>query len=354
MAGSRLDLVSPPPGPLLLVGARAGHDLSGFDPALTTIVQGFRPDHDSLQARGFRMRSELGSDGSAAEPPAGSAIVFLPRARDLARARIAEAARHVPAGAPIWIDGQKTDGIDSALKEMRGLAPVEDVQSRAHGKIFRVTVPQGDWLPPDWTARDTAVDGGFVTRPGVFSADGVDPASAMLAAHLPDRMPARVVDLGAGWGWLAAQVLARPGPEIVHLVEADAEALACARRNVTDPRAQFHWADATSFRLPDPVNGVVMNPPFHDDRTADPHLGSRFIRAAAGLLTGAGRLWMVANRHLPYEAALAEHFADATEIGGDSRFKVIMATGARRPGARASTTTGRTPGARGPQLRRRR
>ena len=100
---------------------------------------------------------------------------------------------------------------------------------------------------------------------------------------------------------------------------------------MTDPRARFHWADATTFRLPEPVNGVVMNPPFHEGRAADPHLGARFIRAAAGLLTGAGRLWMVANRHLPYEAALSELFADVQEIGGDNRFKVITATGAGRP-----------------------
>ena len=39
---------------------------------------------------------------------------------------------------------------------------------------------------------------------------------------------------------------------------------------------------------------------------------------------------MVANRHLPYEAALSELFADVQEIGGDNRFKVITATGAGR------------------------
>ena len=58
--------------------------------------------------------------------------------------------------------------------------------------------------------------------------------------------------------------------------------------------------------------------------------------AAASLLTGAGRLWMVANRHLPYEAALAEHFGDVAEIGGDNRFKIISATGARRAAARGA------------------
>ena len=328
MAGSRLDLIAPE-APALLIGARADSDLSGFDPASTTIVQAMRTDHDALAARGFALVPTL-ADLSRNAPAPRSAVVFLPRARALARARIAAAAAALPAGACLWIDGQKTDGIDSMLKELRGLAPVDDVQSRAHGKIFRVTVPGGGWLPADWTATDMELPGGYVTRPGVFSADGVDPASELLAAHLPAKMPTRVVDLGAGWGWLAAQVLARPGVEALHLVEADADALACARRNVADPRARFHWADATSFTLPEPVNGVVMNPPFHDGRAADPKLGARFIRAAASLLTGAGRLWMVANRHLPYEAALAEHFADVAEIGGDNRFKIISATGARR------------------------
>ncbi|MFC0340163.1 class I SAM-dependent methyltransferase [Paracoccus niistensis] len=323
MAGSRLELIDPIEGAVLLVGAGPG-DLAEFDPARTTVVQGFRPAHDSALAQGFRVQTAVNGRADAA-------VVFLPRARAEARARVAAAAAALEEGAALWIDGQKTNGVDAMLRELRGLAPVDQVQSRAHGKIFRVTVPGGDWLPPDWKGAERTVDGGFVTAPGVFSADGPDPASVALAACLPDRLPTRMVDLGAGWGWLSAQVLKHPGVEVLHLVEADHAALDCAKANVTDPRAQFHWADATTFRLPEPVNGVVMNPPFHEGRAADPHLGARFIRAAAGLLTGAGRLWMVANRHLPYEAALSELFADVQEIGGDNRFKVITATGAGRP-----------------------
>lgn len=322
MAGSRLELIDPLEGSVLLVGAGPG-DLAAFDPTRTTVVQGFRPAHDSAAAQGFRTLTAVDSRADAA-------VVFLPRARAEARARVAAAAAALDEGAALWIDGQKTDGVDAMLREMRALAPVDQVQSRAHGKIFRVTVPAGDWLPADWKGAERTVDGSFVTAPGVFSADGPDPASVALAACLPDRLPTRIVDLGAGWGWLSAQVLKHPGVEQLHLVEADHAALDCARRNVTDPRAVFHWADATTFRLPEPVNGVVMNPPFHEGRAADPHLGARFIRAAAGLLTGAGRLWMVANRHLPYEAALNELFAEVQEIGGDNRFKVITATGAGR------------------------
>lgn len=315
---------------MLVVGARGADDLAPLDPARTRILQGNFPDHQALTARGYDVAPEV-------EGRFDLVLLNLPRAKAAARAALADAAQRLAPGAALWVNGQKTDGIDAVLRELRALAPVDEVHSKAHGKIFRVTLPGGDWLPRDWAALPTAAAEGFETLPGVFSADAVDPGSAALAAHLPEKLPTRMVDLGAGWGWLSAQVLARPGVQQLHLVEADHAALALARRNVTDPRARFHWADARDFRLPEPVNGVVMNPPFHEGRQADPRLGQAFIATAARLLTGAGRLWMVANRHLPYEAALASHFAEVAEIGGDGRFKVIEAIGAGRGGARPAS-----------------
>ena len=91
-----------------------------------------------------------------------------------------------------------------------------------------------------------------------------------------------------------------------------------------DPRARFHWADATRGKW-GPVDAVVMNPPFHTGRAADPALGVAFIRAAAAMLTPSGTLWMVANRHLPYEPVLAAAFREVEEIGGDSRFRLTRA-----------------------------
>ena len=173
-------------------------------------------------------------------------------------------------------------------------------------------------------------DGGFWTAPGVFSADAVDPASELLAQALPDKLGKQVGDLGAGWGYLSAHVLTRATVEAVHLVEADHMALECARRNVTDPRAVFHWADATTWSAPVRLDGIVMNPPFHTGRAADPALGQAFVQAAAARLGPQGALWMVANRHLPYEQTLQAAFAHVVEIGGDSRFKLFHATRPKR------------------------
>jgi 16S rRNA (guanine1207-N2)-methyltransferase len=50
-----------------------------------------------------------------------------------------------------------------------------------------------------------------------------------------------------------------------------------------------------------------------------------FIRAAQRGLAPDGVLWMVANRHLPYDKLLHELFRDVQEVGGDGGFKVMRA-----------------------------
>ena len=179
-----------------------------------------------------------------------------------------------------------------------------------------------------------SLGGRWQVRPGVFSADGADPGSVLLADAVPAVLSGRVADLGAGWGYLSARVLERcRDVSEIHLVEAQASALDCARANVADPRARFHWADATAFRPEAPMDAVIMNPPFHSGRAAEPELGRRFIAAAAGMLRPGGHLWMVANRHLPYEAPLRAAFARVEEIGSDPGYKLFQATaGGRKRG----------------------
>lgn len=331
MTQSRLTLALAAAGPLPATGtviayrARGDADLSALPAERLRIVQGFRPDHDALAARGFAVAPE--PEGSHA-----AAVVFVTRSRAGTRGLLADAAGRLPEGAPIWVDGQKTDGIDSVLKDLRARAAVGEPFAKAHGKAFRLAAP-GPQALADWRARPLHPAPGFETLPGIFSAEAVDRGSALLAAALPERLGATVADLGAGWGWLAAQILARPGIAELHLVEAEHAALACARRNVADPRARFHWADARQFRPERRFDAVVTNPPFHVARAADPALGIAFLRAAAGMLAPSGQLWLVANRHLPYERALAELFHDVAEAGGDPGFKVLRAlrpAGARR------------------------
>lgn len=312
-------LVLPSDGGIAVLHPSQEAGLGGLPHERTLIVQPFFPSHRAFAAAGWRTAVALPAE------PMSAVLVSVPRAKALARDLVARAAAAAPL---VIVDGAKTDGIDALLRDVRARVPVAGPIVKAHGKLFWFTSPDRGFA--DWSAPPPKPVEGFVTAPGVFSADGIDPASRLLGDSLPAVLGANVADLGAGWGYLAARVLERPGIERIDLVEADHAALACARVNVPDPRAHFHWADVRDWTCDHRVSTVVMNPPFHSGRSADTDLGRSFIRAAARLLMPSGQLWMVANRHLPYESALKECFGDIREAAGDARFKVFNAARPRR------------------------
>lgn len=165
----------------------------------------------------------------------------------------------------------------------------------------------------------------FTVVPGVFSADHIDPGSALLAQHLPPSLRGEVADLGAGWGFLSHAALGKcPNISRIDLFEADSRALACARKNVTGP-AQFHWHDVTSG-LPGKYDHILTNPPFHTGQAKDIGLGHAFLTTAARALKRGGSLHLVANRQLPYEAHLVSLGLRPRLLAETGVFKVITAT----------------------------
>ncbi|MGH1576534.1 methyltransferase [Planktotalea sp.] len=271
----------------------------------------------TLKASGFQT-------GDLNDAHYDNAIVLLPRAKAEALHLIARAVSLAPNG---WIivDGQKTDGIESIAKQITRELEIGGSYSKGHGKTIWFQANRAQGLAK-WLAQPSTLESGFKTAPGVFSADGIDPASELLLQNLPLDLVGTVCDLGAGWGYLSAELLSR-SPKItnLHLVEDNQIALYCAKENVTDARASFHWADALNWAAPESISAIIMNPPFHQGRNATPELGIAFIKSAARLLKPGGELFMVANSHLPYENTLEECFAKSELLARTNRFKVYKA-----------------------------
>jgi 16S rRNA (guanine1207-N2)-methyltransferase len=303
--------LSLPEGGILVLRPPAAMDLFALPRERVAIHHTFRPDRDAWAGAGWRVVEEPG--------PAAVALVCVPRSKVLARGLIAEAARLAPL---VLVDGQRTDGVDSLWREVRARRGEVEGLTQGHGRLFWFEGGGGfgDWaLPGPRKGPD-----GLFSQPGVFSADGADRGSVLLAEVLPSKLPKRMADFGAGIGVLALAALSREGVESIDLIEAERLALDCAKANVTDPRARFLWEDVRAGAR-GPYDGIVMNPPFHEGRAGDPGLGRAFIEAAAKALAPQGQLWLVANRHLPYEAALQEAFRQVAEIGGDAGFKLMHA-----------------------------
>lgn len=309
--------LSLPEGAITLVRPPLDYDVSALPRDRVHIQHSFAPDADGWTNAGFPVSRDM--------PKADLAIVVVPRAKALARSLIAQAAAVAKV---VVVDGQKTDGIDSHYKACRKALGQLPTIPKDHGRMFwfDTTDAFADWIAPPPAKGEH----GFYTAAGVFSDGAVDRGSALLAESLPEKLGANVVDLGAGWGFLSDEILKREAVKTVTLIEAEALSLDCARLNVTDPRAAFVWADANAHRPARGYDAVVMNPPFHAGRASDPSLGRAFISSARAMLAPHGKLWMVANRHLPYEAALTEAFRNVDQIAQNGGFKVFHATRPQR------------------------
>ncbi|GAA5077894.1 class I SAM-dependent methyltransferase [Roseibacterium beibuensis] len=315
-----------PDGPVLVMRARGDADYTALGDVVC--VQGFAPDHDRLAARGLQVAVDLPEDGQFA-----AALVQIVKARAATLGAIAEALIALPPGGVLMVDGQKDEGIEATLKQLRTVFEIDGVLSKSHGKLVWLTRPET--LPDavmDWIAEPTGTEQGYLTVPGGFSADGPDRGSEILVALVPP-LKGRVADLGAGWGYLSGEVLAeQAGIERLDLIEADHAMLEAAEVNVDDDRARFFWADATRFQPDEPYDAILCNPPFHVGRKADPGLGRAFIAAAARMLKPSGRFFMVANRHLPYEDTLKASFGTGRMLGELEGYKIYEAAKPRRAG----------------------
>ncbi len=166
------------------------------------------------------------------------------------------------------------------------------------------------------------------TRPGVFSWDHLDEATAILASVATPRTGDRVLDLGCGAGVLGAFVAHAVPATRITLVDADSESIRCAERTMGatgHASWQVRASDVTSAVADERFDLVVSNPPFHQGKATDLELPRRFIEGAHAVLAHGGRLQLVANRTLPYERELERVFGDRRTLHDGARFKVLEA-----------------------------
>ena len=284
--------------------------------------------------------STAGLPQISAEIPQGTyslALVHLPKQVDEAKYWLALALERLEKGGTILACAANDAGgsrIEGWMEEM-GLATECYSKNKSRAvwakKTAAAASPESWKIAGDVQEKDIGDGLTFFTQPGLFSWDRIDPASKLLAAHFPPSLAGNVADFGCGTGYLSYKAIENfPKIAALTLVEADARALKCAQKNLAALTGERKiiplWHDAGK-PLPDaPVfDHILMNPPFHTGKKTDISLGVSFLTTAAAHLKKNGALTLVANVHLPYEAALEGLFRNVKQVTVEGGFKILRA-----------------------------
>lgn len=243
-----------------------------------------------------------------------------------------------------YIAGATNEGIKTAARTLEKLFGNARVLSRdsSHRVLSAVkrtaSVPtDGEFANPyldadafhalDATLRGTRYQ--LYTRPGVFSWDHIDEATTILADVMQVEPGNTVLDLGCGCGALGTVAASLAGRGQVTMVDADVEAVRSARKSAEAnglASIRVLSSDVAGAVLAERFDAVVTNPPFHVGKATDLDVPTQFMLDAWTVLNDGGRLFLVANRTLPYERTIKQRFGNVANLHDGPRFKVLTAT----------------------------
>jgi 16S rRNA (guanine1207-N2)-methyltransferase len=332
-------------GRVLFLRAQPGSCLERFQGRLTC-EQPWKPRAAALEAAGFKVTRE-------SQGPFETILLLPERQRESILGDIARAHDLLAQDGKLIVALHNDWGAKRTEQQLAEVAREVCTVSKHHSRVFWAVKNQ-PWEAArlkSWqeaAAMRRVLDGRFWSVPGLFHWDEIDAGSRLLTEHLPATLSGAAADLGAGWGFLSDHLLRScPNLRSLDCFEADAAALECLRRNLgnvpTPIRPRIVWSDVTSGLGGQKYDVIVMNPPFHDGRDADPLLGIKFITTAASSLRTGGELWLVANKHLPYETMMRdcfEHYRTVVEAAG---FKVLHGARPQAHVQRHSSTRARRP-----------
>lgn len=347
-AASRVLLLGCAADPLCLVAARRARDgacvVADDDAAAGGLLTHLAATAGLRHLRVADPAMLAAADGESTSPAFDFAVantLYHP-SKHMTLALLALAHACLMPGGALYVAGARNRGIVSITDEIARLFGNASIPIMRKGHRV-VLAMRGEGPPADTSGlldagdethlEEVTVRGqslALAPAPLVFAGGRLDPAAALLAASIEVASDDVVADLGCGSGvvGMVAARLATAGQ--VYLLDASHAAIrtaaANAQRNGIANITALAGDGLSLLRAQDVRPSVIVtNPPFHTGQVQSGLVAQRFIGDAAERLAPGGRLYLVANRFLPYEVALRQRFVEVHEVAGDARYKVLLA-----------------------------
>jgi 16S rRNA (guanine1207-N2)-methyltransferase len=268
-------------------------------------------------------------------------LLLVPSSRALGRRWLVEAHELLRPGGLLHVAGPNKGGAQPLIADAAALFGGTRLLGYGGGsrlaESLRLAKPP---TPPAWAGEDGIAPGSWfrllaelpegavelLSLPGVFSAERLDPGTALLVQRLELRPGLRLLDAGCGYGAIGIAA-ARAGAAHVDLLDVNMLAVAAARENVgrlgLAERATVRPSDALEAGT-GPYDLIASNPPFHAGKQVETSMAHAFFAQARALLAPSGRIAIVANQFLPYERELATYFPRLTRLAEDRSYKILV------------------------------
>lgn len=265
---------------------------------------------------------------SAAKTAPAVVILRIPKTLSFLRQQLAYLNQILPNNTPIILGGMQKYVDRSVIELIKVAATVVEVP-RAEKKA-RLVVAQSNTCQAseeecfefDCEALGQTIQGDA----NVFCHSQLDiGARAMIDVLAQAPAYNKVLDLACGNGVLGLAYYRLHRPSELVLSDDSSQAVQSALSNMLRAGAENSrcvWQNGVSAELLE-RELVLLNPPFHQGHVVGDHIAKQLFSQAAQVLTAAGELWVVGNRHLGYHVALKTLFNQVQCISETPKFVVL-------------------------------
>lgn len=232
-------------------------------------------------------------------------------------------------GGELFLTAPDAAGGAAQARDLAEYVPVTDVDSPGEVPVRRIEKPADFESPTVVTDRSMTVTIGdtsltLVSRPGLFSASGIDDGTRLLIESLDISADDHVLDLACGYGPVGAYAAAQ-GSEVV-MSDDSRPATACAEATLAanDLAAEVITADGLRGVANREFDLVACNPPTHaGHRVLDELFGT-----VGDVLSVDGRLRIVHHESLDLRPHLDDRLTEVRTLATGADHEIL---GARYP-----------------------
>ncbi|WP_293936215.1 class I SAM-dependent methyltransferase [Iodobacter sp.] len=261
------------------------------------------------------------------------ALVKLPKSLSLFAAQLQQIANRLNEPLTLYFSGMQKHVSNGHLAIIKDYCDeVEYLPTQRKARMYQASLRPNQAVTSPYLQTMPELNLTLHNAPGVFAEQKVDIGSRFFIEHF-DRLPKveSVVDVGCGNGLLSL-AYHRLHPETgLHLFDESLAAVTSARLSFTAnfPNAtyQIQHGDglASAVANQQVFELILINPPFHQQNTVTTDIALSMFAQAKECMSAHSELWIVANRHLDYQAALKKNFRQIELIAQNAKFVIIKA-----------------------------